>query len=537
MLSTSGGENAKTPPSGQLWASIERSARLAEEWQHEHVTPLHLLFSLFEDGDTDVIFEVYDVDVPATKAEIKRQLDLTVKNIKLHGREQSGLSTEIITILTGADIAAARTGRKEVDSNFALAAMLADENGYISRILGRYELSLSGVLEYLNIGSAEDIRIKPEDLHDSIKAAESRVASGKEAAASETAKTEDNSRTDTKDGNGNANTRAAKVIRLPSAGSRPIIFEKEKPQSSQQDNRPIKTTNAKLPEMAKADTGDPPHIKPHAKKEPPKPEERGAVKIPPTIPTAQKNIHTAEEQGKQAPATPKPSYPGPENTASNGLQTAPPSPAALADAGSYAGNSLPLDTYGAGRNTVPDTNAVSLLESGTLSYSIPRKMRLGSSYQISVQIKPADNPDILTDRSPNIPVVTEATTIQLRSPGSGFHIENLSPDTQWIDSEHRHAYGDKHKDIWHWVITPTSRGHKRLRMVFSARTINIAGEVRESRLPDRVYKIKVKRNLKTLALRTVLGIAGAIIAVTLGVLVAKYGHALYALVTNIPTNG
>jgi hypothetical protein len=164
-------------------------------------------------------------------------------------------------------------------------------------------------------------------------------------------------------------------------------------------------------------------------------------------------------------------------------------------------------------------------------------MRLGSSYQISVQIKPADNPDILTDRSPNIPVVTEATTIQLRSPGSGFHIENLSPDTQWIDSEHRHAYGDKHKDIWHWVITPTSRGHKRLRMVFSARTINIAGEVRESRLPDRVYKIKVKRNLKTLALRTVLGIAGAIIAVTLGVLVAKYGHALYALVTNIPTNG
>ncbi len=125
-------------------------------------------------------------------------------------------------------------------------------------------------------------------------------------------------------------------------------------------------------------------------------------------------------------------------------------------------------------------------------------------------------------------VVTEAMTVQLRAPAGGFHIESLSPQTQWLDRNSRHI-GDSDFGSWRWSVRPTRRGKNRLQLVVSARTVDERGLVAEAGLPDRVFDISVRINYRKTAAR----VGGWAIAAVIGGVLARYGEIAVNWIVNL----
>jgi hypothetical protein len=118
--------------------------------------------------------------------------------------------------------------------------------------------------------------------------------------------------------------------------------------------------------------------------------------------------------------------------------------------------------------------------------------------------------------------VTEAMTVQLRAPGGSFHIENLSPQTQWIDRNQRHV-DDSDFGIWRWNVIPTKSGQARLQLVISARTVDDDGTIHIADIPDKIINISVHRDHARLLKK-----AGVIGFVALaGTILGKFGETAY----------
>ena len=138
----------------------------------------------------------------------------------------------------------------------------------------------------------------------------------------------------------------------------------------------------------------------------------------------------------------------------------------------------------------------SVLEKGRLIESIPRKMKINKPNRAEVRITRAQLDEInseFEDLSANHIhelAVTEAMTVQLRAPGSGFHIENLSPQTQWIDRNQRHI-NDADFGIWRWNVTPIKAGKSRLQLVISARTVDDEGNIHIADIPDKIIELAI----------------------------------------------
>ena len=158
----------------------------------------------------------------------------------------------------------------------------------------------------------------------------------------------------------------------------------------------------------------------------------------------------------------------------------------------------------------------SVLEKGRLIESIPRKMKVNKPNRAEVRITREQLDEInseFEDLSANHIhelAVTEAMTVQLRAPGSGFHIENLSPQTQWIDRNQRHI-NDADFGVWRWNVTPIKAGKSRLQLVISARTVDDDGNIHIADIPDKIIELAIARDhgktLKKAAFITLLVIA------------------------------
>lgn len=113
--------------------------------------------------------------------------------------------------------------------------------------------------------------------------------------------------------------------------------------------------------------------------------------------------------------------------------------------------------------------------------------------------------------------VTKAMSVRLRAPEGGFYIETASPETQWIES----ALGLMADDFarWRWLVTPKTRGKRRLQLIVSARTVGPDGLAAETALPDQIIEVRVSANYGVL-FRRILGWA---VAAALGGLLAKFG--------------
>lgn len=141
----------------------------------------------------------------------------------------------------------------------------------------------------------------------------------------------------------------------------------------------------------------------------------------------------------------------------------------------------------------------SVLEKGRLVEAVPRKMKVNKPSKAEVRITRAQMDEInnefddLSSSHVHELAVTEAMTVQLRAPGSGFHIENLSPQTQWIDRNQRHI-DDADFGVWRWNVTPTRSGKARLQLVISARTVDDEGTIHIADIPDKIIELSVNRD-------------------------------------------
>lgn len=176
----------------------------------------------------------------------------------------------------------------------------------------------------------------------------------------------------------------------------------------------------------------------------------------------------------------------------------------------------------------------SVLEKGRLVENVPRRMKVNNPSKAEVRITRAQLEEInnefddLSSNHIHELSVTEAMTVQLRAPGSGFHIENLSPQTQWIDRNQRHI-NDADFGIWRWNVTPTTSGKARLQLVISARTVDDQGTIHIADIPDKIIEIGVSADYSQILKRTGLISVIAII----GVLVGRYGETAYQWISKI----
>ncbi len=141
----------------------------------------------------------------------------------------------------------------------------------------------------------------------------------------------------------------------------------------------------------------------------------------------------------------------------------------------------------------------SVLEKGRLIEAVPRKMKMNKPSRAEVRITREQLDEInsefedLSSSHIHDLAVTEAMTVQLRAPGSGFHIENLSPQTQWIDRNQRHI-NDADFGVWRWNVTPIKSGKSRLQLVISARTVDDDGNIHIADIPDKIIELSIAKD-------------------------------------------
>lgn len=160
-------------------------------------------------------------------------------------------------------------------------------------------------------------------------------------------------------------------------------------------------------------------------------------------------------------------------------------------------------------------------DTSRLSETIPRTMRAMVPKPVEVVVRRIDVTDIDSGDEENWRMerrqafITEAVTVQLKAPDGVFLIENITPDTQWID----HRLGLIHDDLtsWRWTVTPSRSGRFRLQLVVSARTVSEHGTVAESALPERIIEVRVRSNY----VRAFGRFAGFVIAAAIGGLLAR----------------
>ena len=178
----------------------------------------------------------------------------------------------------------------------------------------------------------------------------------------------------------------------------------------------------------------------------------------------------------------------------------------------------------------------SVLEKGRLVENVPRRMKVNQSSKAEVRITRAQMEEInnefdnLSDSHIHELAVTEAMTVQLRAPGHGFHIENLSPQTQWIDRNQRHVH-DADFGVWRWNVTPTKSGKARLQLVISARTVDDEGTIHIADIPDKIIELGVYRDHAQILRR-----AGILTIVALaGLALGRYGETAYQWLAALAT--
>jgi hypothetical protein len=134
---------------------------------------------------------------------------------------------------------------------------------------------------------------------------------------------------------------------------------------------------------------------------------------------------------------------------------------------------------------------------GRLIENIPRRMRAAKQERIEVRISREDTQKIIHGmEGRGEPVrhdvmVTQTMSVALRAPDGGFTIEPISPETQWIFDrpDNAETYGR-----WRWMVTPHHAGQRRLQLIVAARSVNQAGLLADSALPDQIITVRVRTN-------------------------------------------
>lgn len=222
-----------------------------------------------------------------------------------------------------------------------------------------------------------------------------------------------------------------------------------------------------------------------------------------------------------------PPMPGrPPMVGAAGQATPPPAPAHPAPQhGAHPGAHEPPRRPASAPPVLPHAPHVSVA-AGQLVENIPRAMRVAVANIVEARIARAEVKAIADGMHGGGSLhrheikVTKAMSVRLRAPEGGFFIEPCSPETQWIDGGHVLMSDDYAS--WRWTVTPKARGHHRLQLVVSARTVGPDGLTADTPLPDQVVEVRVRTNYAK-AMASAGGFAAAAIA---GGLLARFGEGL-----------
>lgn len=179
-------------------------------------------------------------------------------------------------------------------------------------------------------------------------------------------------------------------------------------------------------------------------------------------------------------------------------------------------------------------NSLDAVQPGQLAEAIPRIMRAWVAERVEIRIARRSFDGLTVGiEGRGAParhdiVITSAMSVRLKAPEGGFTIENITPETQWIENRPGLISSDEFAN-WRWVVRPVRAGRSRLHLVVSARTAGPDGSTAETALPDQIIEIKVRTNYAVAARRW----GGWIAAAVIGGMLGRFGEGTFELVRKI----
>ena len=173
---------------------------------------------------------------------------------------------------------------------------------------------------------------------------------------------------------------------------------------------------------------------------------------------------------------------------------------------------------GAASARTPKPGDVANFDPKVLVSDFPKRMRVGKPVTIAVRVPRhqleawsggGSDPATMSRQ-----VITKAMMMRLKAAGSGFAVENASPETQWSEGYD----GPLSDDIvsWRWVVTPRRIGRQALQLSGATRVVGRDGLAAERPLPPQRATIRVSPNYLGMARRLAIWLAIAGTAGALG---------------------
>jgi hypothetical protein len=153
----------------------------------------------------------------------------------------------------------------------------------------------------------------------------------------------------------------------------------------------------------------------------------------------------------------------------------------------------------------PEQAEASNFDPKALVSEFPKRMRVGKPITVGVRVPRhqleawsggGSDPATMSRQ-----VITKAMMMRLKAAGSGFTVENASPETQWSQGYD----GPLSDDIvsWRWIVTPHRSGRQTLQLNGATRVVGRDGLAAERPLPPQRVTIRVSPNYLGLARRVV----------------------------------
>ncbi|WP_170937021.1 MULTISPECIES: Clp protease N-terminal domain-containing protein [Rhodomicrobium] len=518
------------PQSAYLSLSIRRAISAAQQRSHRYVTLEHLLLALLDDPDALALFEAIRADIPAIRSNATDTVNRNLATLYTPGQFDLRASYKVERVLQTASDDANRLNCSEVDAAFVLSALSRESDNPAADILKRNGFTYPAAMTWLYGNRGQSYG--------------SRTATARAQSVP-----------------------AADPSPPPAPAPQPVRSEpprapEPEPEPEPEDEEPDELELEVIEDEAEEEPAPPPPPPvPVAKV--PRPgqgagaaariahsvaqpaaravenksdfrrEQRAAPEAPP-VPTPPPNPaphrQTVNGAREAAPAASAP-RPSPQMPSQNRLDEMRVGSAGRAKVAAPAPAPAPPPVQPASRSakqrSAPSAKVLTPASAerqkgrsrraprphealiGRLIENIPRRMRALSAERIEVRISREETQAMARGlEGSGQPVrheimITQAMSVILRAPDSGFMIEPLSPETQWIFDRPDGTEGGEVYGRWRWSVTPMQTGQHRLQLIVAARSIDQNGLVGDVALPDQVITVRVRTNYWRLILRSV----------------------------------
>lgn len=543
-MAESSGFMTDLPQSAYLSQSIRRGISAAQQRSHRYVTLEHLLLSLLDDPDALALLEAVRADIAAIRSSVSDTVNRNLATLYTPGQFDLRASYKVERVLQTASDDANRLNCSEVDAAFVLSALSRESDNPAADILKRSGFTYPAAMTWLygNRGKsyaapkpaparpqrtpeppAAAPRAEPQRTPEPPPAATRAEPQRAEKPAPQIEEPDDLELEVIED---EAPEPPPKPVAPGSRSKGPaerVLPPPPVPQHGQAvDYDELEAAERRAGQQRAAVEAAAPPPAPSAP--PPAPRRREAVGGAREAPVAAPAPRRVEPQmpapGRleemrvgaaararvlapaQPPAPPPPPAPAPAPVpAGKAAKQRPPTPSNKAP-----NPAAPAERQKGRARRAPRPNEALI---GRLIENIPRRMRALKAERIEVRISREETQAMARGmEGSGQPVrheimITQAMSVILRAPDSGFMIEPLSPETQWIFARPDTSADGEVYGRWRWAVTPMQSGEHRLQLIVAARSIDHNGLAGDVALPDQVITVRVRTNYWKLMARGV----------------------------------